>query len=156
LDAAPGNLYLLHRIAIPIVLTIRVLDAEGQPCVRAHYVLALRPAGGEPSPHSEGVTDERGCLRAPITPDVVAGTLMVRPAAGGPHWSMTLDLGNLRPAYDATGANARLTNLGHRTGSAAASGELDRGALASFAGSEPATATLDTATAQKLADAHLR
>ena len=153
-DAASGNVAVLHRIGLPVVMTLRILGVGGRVWAESPYVLRLRAADGRPVPQQVGVTDRGGRLHVPVLPDVVEGTLEIEPRIGGRRWTVELSIGSLRPADEPEGASARLWNLGFRRGSGRLWREGD--VLATFQreamGKEPHP--LDEATARVLVDHH--
>ncbi len=112
--AQPGHLHVIHRIGIPVVMSIRVLDAAGRPMSAASYILKLVRSNSEPVAHRPGITDGAGFLHAAVMPDVVSGTLLLSTPHGVRNWTVHLDIGALRPANDPLGAQDRLKNLGYR------------------------------------------
>jgi hypothetical protein len=108
-----GHLAVVHRIGIPVVMTLRVVDARGRTWNGCPYVLTLRGPSG-PIPNQVGITDSAGRLHVPVRPDVTHGKLRIGSAASDRQWVVNLSLGTLQPADTPEGATARLWNLGYR------------------------------------------
>lgn len=149
IEVRGGQLAIIHRIGVPIMMSIRVVDPAGRPYARCRYVLMLTRAGGEALPHSTGLTDDRGVLCATAEPDVVHGSLIVEPRGSLRRWRLALDIGTLGPANEPGGAYARLENLGLPGHDRGASSTGDALAVVAVADRE-----LDDAAASKLIAAH--
>ncbi len=154
-DADRGHLHLVHRIGIPVMMSVRILDAIGRPRRAAPYVLKLERASGEALPHRGGITDGEGFVHAAILPDVVRGTLMLTTPRGDREWTLALDIGALRPADDPLGAKSRLANLGYRPRAQDGVWPVVEPLAAFQDDHEQPPGELDDLTAAELSSAHL-
>lgn len=152
-DVPAGHLAVLHRIGLPVVMTLRIVDADGEVWAGSPYVLSLRASSG-PVPTQAGITDSEGRLHVPVMPDVTHAQLRIELDGPGRQWTVDLRIGDLRPADTPEGAKARLWNLGYRGGANLLWREAD--VLADFQrhvlDEEPGA--LDEATARALTDLH--
>ncbi len=153
-EVAAGHVAVLHRIGIPVVMTIRVVDAGGRVWSNSPYTVSLRASTGRPVPQQVGTTDREGRLHVPVLPDVTSARLLIEPRTGGRRWTVELAVSQLRPADEPEGASARLWNLGYRGAANRLWREGD--ALASFQRGAMDTdpGPLDEATAGELMQRH--
>ena len=140
---------------MPLVFSLRILDAAGYPRRLVPYLLTVRTAGGEAGKSRTGETDFDGFLHEPIPYDAVGGELILRTSGG--LRSLTLRLGYLEPVDTVRGVQSRLNNLGYPCG--AEDGVLNeetQEALRHFQRDYglPATGQEDEATRAKLKDVH--
>ena len=143
----------VHRFRvknIPAKLSIRLLY-DGEPRRSEAYVLELE------GKRTTGKTNEDGLIQVSIHPGATEGKLIV--GEGERRTEYQLQLGQLDPVKENSGAQARLRNLGFYEG--AINGQLDEAtsqaitAFQAFVGL-PITSALDEATIAKLQLAHER
>lgn len=95
----------LKRRGVPDYLTVRLLDADGEPRAGLAYELHI-----EGEPPREGTIDGNGYLTEPISPIARRAELIVRD--GKRIERRALRIGRLTPASGAIGVQSRLKNLG--------------------------------------------
>ncbi len=153
LDVPAGHLVVVHRIGLPVVMTLRVVDAQARPWAGCSYALSFE-GSSRPIATQVGRTDRAGRLHAPVLPDVTRGLLTIEPRGGGRRWRFELNVGRLRPADDPSGAAARLWNLGFREGHNPLWREGDVLATFQREGLEQQPGELDATSADALVDWH--
>jgi LysM repeat protein len=97
-----------RRKGVPEKLKLRLLDVAGEPRKNLKYELVLD------SETLSGSTDGDGLLEAVIPPD--AETAVLRIVGAEPEEEYVLSLGELDPADEISGIQARLENLGYECG----------------------------------------
>jgi N-acetylmuramoyl-L-alanine amidase len=128
-------------------LSVRLLDADGEPLADEPYVLEI---DGQ---HTEGRTDSDGLVEISIAPDARHGTLRLTER----RQTHQLELGHIDPIESISGVQARLNNLGFDCGEVDGRlGPQTAAALRQFqsASDLEATGTLDDDTRQALQDSH--
>ena len=107
------------------LLSIVVQDASGKPLDGKEYKLEIE---GRNEPY-RGVVESDGLVEVLIEADTVEGMLTVYASGGGYTWH--LDIGDLDPVGESSGAIARLQNLAYEIADEASPGDL-AGILESF------------------------
>ncbi|MBX7084432.1 MAG: carboxypeptidase-like regulatory domain-containing protein [Nannocystaceae bacterium] len=153
IDVPAARLAVLHRIGLPVVMTLRVVDAQARPWAGCAYALSFE-GSSRPIATQLGRTDRAGRLHAPVLPDVSRGLLTIEPRGGGRQWRFALHVGALRPADEPEGAASRLWNMGFREGHSTLWREGDVLATFQREGLEQEPAPLDAPSAAALVDWH--
>jgi N-acetylmuramoyl-L-alanine amidase len=144
----------------PEKLRVRLLDIHQKPRANLDYIIVID------GNMRKGRTDRNGELKESIPPNAKTGRLILqtppgkdgKPISGKPATeTIDLQLGDLDPVTEVSGAQARLSNLGFYTGSI--DGNLDdatKGAISAFQTKQglPVTGALDDATQGKLQSLH--
>lgn len=135
-----------RRNGIPSKLRLRLLT-NGEPRANETYIVDIDGA------LSSGTTDDEGWLEHPIPPDARRGRLRV----GETQDEYTLNLGNINPIGEISGAQERLNNLGFDCGPADGNlGQRTEMALRSFQKKYGLTESgeTDEATRNRLVEIH--
>ncbi|HEX9982653.1 MAG TPA: peptidoglycan-binding domain-containing protein [Thermoanaerobaculia bacterium] len=137
-----GRTHRFRRRNVPEILRLELYDDE-KPRARVAYTVEIDGR------KSEGVTTDKGEIAVPIPPNARQGTLVLEDTSE----TFVLQLGRLAPASHASGALARLVNLGYVE--TAEQKELGEALLAFQRAAElEETGVLDEATIARLIEEH--
>jgi N-acetylmuramoyl-L-alanine amidase len=126
--ASTGSRYVIKRLDIPSRITVRFLDADGNPRAACQFQVEFTTSAGDVLPMIEGQTDSGGSMTLAVPPDAATGSIRLMVDMAMRQYE--LRIGHLDPSNDVSGIQNRLRNLGLLAGEI--TGELDEATAAAL------------------------